>query len=160
MKEKCSLMLKKKFALKIVKSYKYANGNSKWFTEDSCIWMMCALWTCMKHYFMASADLHASNCSKLKTCFLCCNSTFLPAWLDFFSDYILWQGFSLFLIWRAFYLWCCLLWLWFLDMRLSIACTFCMGKVTCLTITFTSATFVNWTCASMKQRVTTQRMLV
>lgn len=67
---------------------------------------------------------------------------FLPAWWNFFSDY-LYSGRSLVYFWYDVpFVSCCLLWLWFLEMRLDIACTFCMGKVTCLTITYTSATFL------------------
>lgn len=83
-----------------------------------------------KHCFMCCSDLHASNCGMLETCFLCCNSTFFfTCTVEFlFRLFVFWQEFSLFLIWCAFYLLCCLLWPWFLEMRLDIACTFLHGK--------------------------------
>lgn len=35
----------------------------------------------------------------------------------------------------------CLLWLWFLEMRLNITCRLCMWKISCLTFALTSAAF-------------------
>lgn len=54
---------------------------------------------------------------------------------------VFWQEFSLFLIRCALYLHACLLWLWFLEMRLNIACRFCMWTISCLTFALTSAAF-------------------
>lgn len=74
---------------------------------------------------------------------------------------VFWQEFSLFLIRCALYLHACLLWLRFIEMRLNIACRFCMWKISCLTFALTSAVFLlNWTYASVKQCVETFQKLV
>lgn len=88
---------------------------------------------------MYCQTLHARNRSMLR------NRVFFPfaktAWSFIRVLCVFWQEFSLFLIRCALYLRACLLWLWFLEMRLNTACRFCMWTISCLTFALTSAAF-------------------
>lgn len=58
---------------------------------------------------------------------------------------VFWQEFSLFLIRCALYLHACLLWLWFLEMRLNIACRFLHVKDILLDFSLKKCCFFCWT---------------
>lgn len=134
--------------------------------QDSSLWRMCALWTFMIASFDVLPNLHARNRSMLnnRVLFSFCNKrTSARVLSGGIIICVLCQGFSLVLICSAWSLHACLLWLWFLEMRLNIVCKFCKWKISCLTLALTNAAFLllNWTYASVKQRVETfQKMLV
>lgn len=129
------------------------------------MWRMCALWTFMIPLFYVLPNLHARNCSMPNNrgfLFLLQQENVCKLHDFYLVEFFSVSSVSLFLIRCAWNLHACLLWLRSLEMRLNIACRFCMWRIPCLTVALTNAAFVllNWTYASVKQRVESCRCVI
>lgn len=117
---------------------------------------MCALWTFMIALFYVLPD---SACQKSYRVFFPFATT---AWYFIRVICVFWQEFSLFLIRCALYLHARLLWLWFLEMRLNIACRFLHVNHILLDLCLKKCCIFlwNWTYASVKPSVQTCQKVV